>query len=218
MAAFSASGSDADNPFVTGSVARRVAAVLGVGIAAAGISVAVTGSTPSRQIRRPVRPISVGAFAGYVWGGEVGSVRASWKVPRIRVGSPYGSAGTWIGAQEGGGHGDRVIPDTGAYNITDNTSGTTQSLTTRDEADAPLNQADWLQEHVMQPEQRRLPTNLHRHLPPPRGQHHRPEPRHAAKHLDVPPRHTRPPTNRHDQRLLHDRNLVRSIATSSAAE
>jgi hypothetical protein len=188
---------------VTKTVARRIAAVLAAGVAAAGIVVAVGGSAPSRQVSRPARPTKIGAFAGYLWAGYVITVRASWKVPRILAGSPYGSAGTWIDAQEVDGHGPFIQIGTneektdygpgGFYtptkyytafwsdttlhdqpqllfyvppgdrisaslkqaaghwllNITDSTSGTAQSLSTHDETDELLDQADWLQEHVM---------------------------------------------------------------------
>jgi hypothetical protein len=40
-----------------------------------------------------------GAFAGYVWGGPVTSVSATFTVPRVTSGSPLGLAATWIGAQ-----------------------------------------------------------------------------------------------------------------------
>jgi hypothetical protein len=46
-------------------------------------------------------PWSFGKFAGYVWRGHVESVRASWSVPGVRLGS-VGHAGTWIGAQAPG--------------------------------------------------------------------------------------------------------------------
>jgi hypothetical protein len=46
-------------------------------------------------------PWSFGKFAGYVWRGHVESVRASWSVPGVRLGS-VGRAGTWIGAQAPG--------------------------------------------------------------------------------------------------------------------
>jgi hypothetical protein len=48
--------------------------------------------------------IDLGHFAGYVWdGGRVGSVSATFTVPRILPGSPPGSFGaTWIGAQAPG--------------------------------------------------------------------------------------------------------------------
>jgi Peptidase A4 family len=47
---------------------------------------------------------SLGEFAGYVWrSGSVGSVSATFSVPRIRRGSPPSSiAATWIGAQATG--------------------------------------------------------------------------------------------------------------------
>lgn len=44
-------------------------------------------------------PPYFGQFAGYVWRGNVRSVRGSWTVPRVLTGSPSGLAGTWIGAQ-----------------------------------------------------------------------------------------------------------------------
>jgi hypothetical protein len=43
-----------------------------------------------------------GPFAGYTWIGGVGSVAASFAVPRIAAGSSSGQAGTWIGAQGSG--------------------------------------------------------------------------------------------------------------------
>jgi hypothetical protein len=44
-------------------------------------------------------PWAFGAFAGYVWRGPVGSVAASWRVPRVLGGPAPSLAATWIGAQ-----------------------------------------------------------------------------------------------------------------------
>ncbi len=46
---------------------------------------------------------SFGAFAGYIWNGNVRSVAATFNVPRVKARSHYGIAGTWIGAQGSGG-------------------------------------------------------------------------------------------------------------------
>jgi hypothetical protein len=68
-----------------------LAAILG-GVALAG---ALGGSAETKW--------SFGTQAGYIWMGRVGSVSASWVVPRILDTSPCGVAATWIAAQ-GPGH------------------------------------------------------------------------------------------------------------------
>jgi hypothetical protein len=137
---------------------------------------------------------SFGQFAGYVWLGHVTSVRASWSVPRIALGS-FGLAGTWIGAEARGAFiqigtneesfrpwelapleqgyqafwsdpahhfraqrlfsvhpGDHMSASLTLADrrwtlvIIDKTIGRAAHFSTRDEADASFNRADWLQE------------------------------------------------------------------------
>jgi len=75
---------------------RARAAVAGLAVlvvAGAVIAVAASGSSQS-----PRSGSQGGAFAGWNWVGHVASVKASWTVPRILVGSSPGFAATWIGA------------------------------------------------------------------------------------------------------------------------
>ena len=68
---------------------RRIAAVsISAGIAGCG-----GGSGHGAAIT------SFGRMAGYVWSGEVTSVRAAWSVPRMTSGFGEAHASTWIGAQ-----------------------------------------------------------------------------------------------------------------------
>jgi Peptidase A4 family len=42
---------------------------------------------------------SFGRMAGYVWSGDVASVRGTWSVPRMATGTGEAHASTWVGAQ-----------------------------------------------------------------------------------------------------------------------
>jgi hypothetical protein len=70
-------------------------------IAIAGALAVVLAAPPGAPAKVPRRWL--GAFAGYVWTGQVTSLAASWTVPPILRGSPPGRAGTWIGAEAPGG-------------------------------------------------------------------------------------------------------------------
>jgi hypothetical protein len=75
------------------AVLRRASALLiSAGLAGCGSSGHPVG----------VGPHDFGRLAGYVWTGQVRSVRGSWRVPAITPGSPAGHASTWIGAQVAG--------------------------------------------------------------------------------------------------------------------
>jgi hypothetical protein len=69
-----------------------MAAVAALGLGAAGCGGASGGDKPAS---------SFGHMAGYVWGGNVASVTASWAVPRM-AGSGGAHASTWIGSQAPG--------------------------------------------------------------------------------------------------------------------
>jgi hypothetical protein len=69
-----------------------MAAVAAVGLGAAGCGGGSGGGRPAS---------SFGHMAGYVWGGNVASVTASWAVPRMS-GSGEAHASTWIGTQAPG--------------------------------------------------------------------------------------------------------------------
>jgi hypothetical protein len=79
--------------------ARWLRARVGL-VALATLAVALT-VLPGAALGAQRSPWSFGKFAGYVWRGHVGSVRASWSIPGVRPGS-VGRAGTWIGAQAPG--------------------------------------------------------------------------------------------------------------------
>jgi hypothetical protein len=86
----------------------RVAAVI-VGIAAAlvGCGGSQIRNDAHRATTSPTDVVSalhadLGPFAGYTWTGDVDSVHADWKVPRLLSGSAKGEAATWIGAEAPG--------------------------------------------------------------------------------------------------------------------
>jgi hypothetical protein len=73
-----------------------------VGPIAAGIAICL-GAQGCGEDSGDGRPnASFGRMAGYVWSGHLGSVRASWAVPRMISGSGEAHASTWIGAQATG--------------------------------------------------------------------------------------------------------------------
>jgi hypothetical protein len=61
-------------------------------VALAGAASAIVGNSSNAS-----------TFAGYVWTGQVTSVRGGWTVPTVRPHSPTGIAATWIGAEAPGG-------------------------------------------------------------------------------------------------------------------
>lgn len=80
-------------------ITRRSRALIGVtalAVAAGGLFVSGVLTSPASKTW------SFGTQAGYIWQGRVGSVGASWTVPRIIGTSPCGRAGTWIGAEAPG--------------------------------------------------------------------------------------------------------------------
>jgi hypothetical protein len=81
------------------SLAQRLRAHVGL-VALVTLAIALT-VIPDAALGAQRSPWSFGKFVGYVWRGHVESVRASWAVPGVRLGS-VGRAGTWIGAQAPG--------------------------------------------------------------------------------------------------------------------
>jgi len=79
----------------------------GVRLVLALLPVIVVAAVAARLIEPAARPglatknsdAPFGPFAGYVLIGGATSIGASFTVPRILSGSPFGIAGTWIGAQ-----------------------------------------------------------------------------------------------------------------------
>jgi hypothetical protein len=82
-------------PHPAGRSARRLA--LGAGLAAVSLAGCAGSGHPAG-----LGPRDFGRLAGYVWTGQVRSVRASWQAPAITAGSPAGHGSTWIGAQVAG--------------------------------------------------------------------------------------------------------------------
>jgi hypothetical protein len=89
------------DPLAACARARGLRTRTGLVAALALLLTVVLTAIPGAATGAQRSPSSFGKFAGYVWRGHVESVRASWSVPGIRVGST-GRAGTWIGAQAPG--------------------------------------------------------------------------------------------------------------------
>lgn len=78
-----------------------MAVVLGAGLVVAGVALRGGGRGGGSGIGIAAHNVDgpFGPFAGYLRVGDVRSVAASIRVPRIERGSPLGEAGTWIGVQ-----------------------------------------------------------------------------------------------------------------------
>ncbi len=81
-----------------GRLTQRLALSLGAVLAATIVVLALLA--PSKP--HPIPRRWLGAFAGWIWSGNVTTVSASWTVPSILGSSSPGRAGTWIGAQAPG--------------------------------------------------------------------------------------------------------------------
>ncbi len=83
------------------AVALATTALVTVPTALASDRLAADRPPPYSLLRGP-GVTSFGAFAGYLWSGNVRSIAATFTVPRVKANSHYGIAGTWIGAQAPG--------------------------------------------------------------------------------------------------------------------
>jgi hypothetical protein len=81
-----------------------VGALVALGTVSAVLSVAYAPGSSSEPSQSPAIQVSEAGFAGYDFNAAVGEVAASITVPQISsVPSPFGTASTWIGAQNAAG-------------------------------------------------------------------------------------------------------------------